>query len=68
MTIKLTLKKILIIILIIAVGFTPFINITPKAQTAAEIQKEIDDQRAQLEATKNDIASLQNEIQNSQSN
>lgn len=68
MTIKFTLKKLLIIILIAAVGFTPFINITPQAQTAAEIQKEIDDQKAQLEATKNDISNLQTEIENSQTN
>lgn len=68
MTIKFTLKKLLIILLIAAVGFTPFINITPQAQTAAEIQKEIDDQKAQLEATKNDISNLQTEIENSQAN
>lgn len=66
MTIKKLYKKIIIILLFVAVGFTPFINITPKAQTAAEIQKEIDDQRAQLEATKNDISNLQNQIADSQ--
>jgi len=66
MTIKKLSKKILIIAFIAAIGFTPFINITPQAQTAAEIQQEIDDQKAALEATKNDIDFLQSQITDSQ--
>lgn len=65
MTIKTQTKKILIIALIIALGFTPFINITPSAQTSADLQKEIDEQRKNLEATKNDITNLEGQIANS---
>lgn len=65
MTIRKIYTKLIIITLIAFIGFSPFINITPQAQTAAEIQAEIEEQKAQLEATKNDIDSLKNQIENS---
>lgn len=66
MTIKKTIPKILVIILILTVGFSPFINITPQAQSSADIQKEIDKQREALNATKGDIESLKNQIANTE--
>jgi peptidoglycan hydrolase CwlO-like protein len=66
MTIKKIPKKIILIIFIILLGFTPFINITPEAQSSADIQKEIDKQREDLKNTKNDIEFLKNQIADSQ--
>lgn len=65
MTIKNLYKKIIIIALIASIGFTPFINMSPAAQTSQEIQKQIEEQRAALEATKNDISNLESQISNS---
>lgn len=63
MTIKKLYKKFIIIALIIALGFTPFINITPHAQTSEEIQKEIDEKNEELNQTKSDIDNLKNQIE-----
>lgn len=68
MTIKKLYKKLPFLILIFIIGLTPFINISPQAQTSAEIQEEIEKQREELENTKNDIAFLEGQITDSQNN
>lgn len=65
MTIRKFYKKLIIFSLIAFIGLSPLINITPQAQTAAEIQAEIEEQKAELEATKNDIEYLKNQIESS---